>query len=123
MPKVRRLPKPQQLLASRLRSAYHVVTRYLESHSLAVLYDKARSGRPSVAPELTGARILSEMEQLPLSLGYRTNVWSVELLAEHLGKRYQCSVSCCTLRRRMKQLGLGCKRPRSVYSEKEPHRA
>ncbi len=34
-----------------------------------------------------------------------------------------CSISARTLRRRMKEIGLRCKRPRYVYSEKEPHRA
>lgn len=105
------------------RSAYHIVTQYLQLHSVAVLHDQPRSGRPRVGTQATDARILSELEQLPLALGYRTNVWTVELLAEHLGKQHQCSISARTLRRRMKQMGLRCKRPRYVYSEKEAHRA
>src|SRR5919204_4676357 len=59
----------------------------------------------------------------PLKLGYRTNVWTVEILAQHLNQRYRCSISPWTLRRRMKQMDLACKRPRYFYSEKYPHRA
>ena len=76
-----------------------------------------------MAAEITGQRILEELARSPLELGYRTNVWTVELLAGHLGRRYECSISPRTLRRRMRQVGLRCKRPRYVYSEKEPHLA
>jgi len=104
-----------------VRTVYHLVGEYLPAHSVAALQEQARSGRPSVAPEITGDRILDELARSPLALGYRTNVWTVELLATHLGRRYQCSISPRTLRRRMKRVGLRCKRPRYVYSEKEPH--
>jgi transposase len=57
----------------------------------------------------------------PLRLGYRTNVWTVELLADRLYQQYGCAIRPRTLRRRMRQMGLRCKRPRYVYSEKEPH--
>jgi transposase len=103
------------------RSLYRFVSRYLGAHQTTALRDRSRAGRPAVAPQVTEARILSESQRLPLQLGYRTNVWTVELLAEHLSKKYRCSISPRTLRRRMKRLGLRCKRPRYVYSEKEPH--
>ncbi len=85
------------------------------------MHERARSGRPPVASEITGERSLAELARAPLELGYRTNVWTVELLAEQLGLRHKCSISPRTLRRRMRQVGLRCKRPRYVYSEKEPH--
>src|SRR5205085_5341702 len=105
------------------RAAYHLVGQYLRAHSVAALHERARPGRPPVAAEITGQRILEELARSPLELGYRTNVWTVELLAGHLGRRYECSISPRTLRRRMRQVGLRCKRPRYVYSEKEPHLA
>jgi transposase len=64
---------------------------------------------------------LAELKRSPLRLGYRTNVWTVELLADRLHQQYGCEISPHTLRRRMRALGLRCKRPRYVYSEKEPH--
>lgn len=105
------------------RSLYRFVSRYLAVHQASTLRDEERTGRPAVAPQLTEARILGELRRRPRDLGYRTNVWTVELLAERLSERYQCSISPRTLRRRMKRIGLRCKRPRYVYSEKEPHAA
>jgi transposase len=106
-----------------LRSAYNLVDRYLQSHSVASLRERKRSGRPPVAPEITAERILAELRRPPLMAGYRSNAWSVRLLADRLNEQYNCAISPDTLRRRMRSLGLRCKRPRYVYSEKEPHLA
>lgn len=102
-------------------SIYYLRDRYLQTHQVASLTERPRSGRPPTARAVTEARILRQLQQGPRKLGYRTNVWTVELLAEHLSKKYRCPISARTLRRRMRQIGLRCKRPRYVYSEKEPH--
>jgi transposase len=102
-------------------SIYHLRDRYLQTHQVASLMERARSGRPPTARPVTEARILRQLQRLPLKLGYHTNLWTVELLAAHLSTQYRCSISARTLRRRMRQIGLRCKRPRYVYSEKEPH--
>ena len=104
-------------------TVYNWLHRYLDQHQIAALYDAPRSGRPQVAKRITKARILRELGRHPLRLGYRTTVWTVKLLAQHLGQLYQCVLSTHTLRRRMKEIGLRCKRPRYVYEEKDPHRA
>ena len=106
-----------------LRSIYELVARYLQTHQVESLQDRPRSGRPTSSPSITRARILRELRRSPLKLGYRTNVWTVETLAHHLSERYQCVVKPRTLRRRMKEAGLVCTRPRYFYSEKDPHRA
>lgn len=106
-----------------LRSVYNLVNRYLQSRQVDSLQDVPHPGRPPDAAAITAARILRELRRSPLRLGYRTNVWTVALLAKHLSQRYQCSVAPWTLRRRMKQMDLRCKRPRYFYSEKDPHRA
>lgn len=106
-----------------LQAVYNWVTRYLASPQVSALEDAPRSGRPRSTGPITSARILREVRGNPLRLGYRTTVWTMPLLARHLSRRYQCSLSSYTLRRRMKALGLRCKRPRYVYEEKEPHRA
>src|SRR5215207_9300839 len=103
------------------RAVYHLVKSYTAHHQVATLCDRPRAGRPAVAQAITPARILRELDRSPLALGYRTNVWTVELLAARLAERYGCALSPRTLRRRMRQIGLRCKRPRYVYSEKEPH--
>ncbi len=106
-----------------MRSVYRLVTGYLQSHSVEVLHEGHHPGRPPDAPELTARRIRQELRRTPLKLGYHTNVWTVELLALHLSQKYKCSIAPWTLRRRMKQMGLRYKRPRYIYSEKDPHRA
>ena len=103
------------------RAVYHLVSRYLADHQADQLLDSSRSGRPPTAQKITPARILAELKRSPLRLGYRTNVWTVELLAERLHQLYDCTISSRTLRRRLRDMGLRCKRPRYVYSEKEPH--
>jgi transposase len=112
-----------QITGLSLRSVYYLADRYLQSHQVESLQDCPRSGRPPDAPELTEAQILRELRRSPLKLGYRTNVWTVETLAHHLGERYQCKIAPWTLRRRMKEMDLVCKRPRYFYEEKAQNRA
>jgi hypothetical protein len=75
------------------------------------------------APQITAAHILQHLHANPRALGYRTTVWSVNLLAAHLKRQYDGRISPHTLRRRMKAMGLRCKRPRYFYEEQAPHRA
>lgn len=102
------------------RSVYRLVSRYLDSHRVESLADKPRSGRPLEAPGIGRLRILKELRNSPLKLGYRTNVWTVETLAHRLNEQYRCSIGPWALRERMKRIGLVCKRPRYFYSEKDP---
>ena len=112
-----------QITGLSIQSVYNLVHRYLQSHQVESLHDLPHTGRPPDAPELTASQILRELRRSPLQLGYRTNVWTVETLALHLSQRSQSAIAPWTLRRRMKHLGLVCKRPRYFYSEKHPHRA
>jgi transposase len=106
-----------------LQTVYNWLSLYLDRHQVTALEEAPRSGRPLTARPITPARILRELRRNPLRLGYRTTVWMVELLADRLSQLYQCTISPDTLRRRMKQIGLRCKRPRYFYEEKDPHRA
>lgn len=101
------------------QTIYNWVHLYLDQHKVAALEDDPRSGRPLAAKRITAERIVRELRRSPLKLGYRTNVWTVETLAHHLSERYQCPITPRTLRRRMKEVGLVCKRPRYFYSEKD----
>ena len=58
-----------------------------------------------------------------MALGYSTTTWTVKTLADHLSRTYDCRITDRTLRRRMADMGLCWKRPRYVYSTKDPHRA
>jgi transposase len=105
------------------QTVYNWLQRSLACHQVAALTDAPRSGRPVTAPQLTATPILQHLHCHPLQLGYRTTVWSVKLLAAHLSRQYDWPITPHTLRRRMKAMGLRCKRPRYFYEEKAPHRA
>jgi transposase len=119
----RALSEVAQIIGVSLQTTYNWVNWYLKDHSVQVLEDTPRQGRPLSAKRITDARIKREFGRDPLRLGYNTTVWTVPLLAKHLGQIYDCPISPHTLRRRMRQMGLRWKRPRYVYSEKEPHLA
>ena len=111
-----------RIALSSVRVVYKWIRLYVKAHQVDALYDAPRTGRPAAAPQLTSEQILQALKSTPLDLGYNTTVWTVETLAAHLTERYQCRISLFTLYRRMKQLGLRSKRPRYVYSEKDPNR-
>jgi transposase len=112
-----------KLLGRTARAIYYWVDTYLNTHNPQDLLESPRSGRPRVAKTLTEEHILAALTENPLHLGYHTTVWTVALLAAHLNHCHGAAISPRTLRRRMKQAGLRFKRPRYVYSEKDPHRA
>lgn len=101
---------------------YRWIKFYAKSRHPDALYDSPRSGRPLAAKEISDKRILKELKRNPLPLGCNATVWTTALLAKHLSTRYSYNIHPRTLYRRMKQMGLRCKRPRYVYSEKDPNR-
>jgi len=111
------------ITATKQWSIYGWVKRYLRSHDPESLRDLPRSGHPRVAQDITGARIAEELKTNPMKLGYNATGWTVSLLAQHLRVKYGNSFSDVTLRRRMREIGLRWKRPRYVYSTKDPNRA
>lgn len=112
-----------KIASSSVRAVYKWIRLYLKDHQTHILHDAPRTGRPVVAPKITAKQILEEIKRNPLDLGYNTAVWTAKLLASRLSERLECKISSLTMYRRMKQIGLRCKRPRYVYSEKDPNRA
>src|SRR3954453_2871843 len=117
------ISKVAKLFDKSKRVVYYWLATYLKHHQPAALVDTSRSGRPPAAAAITGKRILLALKRSPLKLGYNTTVWTVALLASYLTERYGCTIRPFTLYRRMKQIGLRCKRPRCYYWEKDPNRA
>jgi transposase len=105
------------------QTIYNWLQRSLACQQVAALADAPRSGRPVAASQITATQSLQALRCNPLRLGYRTTVWSVKLLAAHLRRHLDCPITPHTLRRRMKAIGLRCKRPRYFYEEQAPHRA
>jgi len=122
-PKGRRAARARHWTGVSGQTVYNWLQRYLPCHQVAAWADASRSGRPVSAPQITATQILQHLRCNPLHLGYRTTVWSVKLLAAHLRRPYDCPISPHTLRRRMKAMGLRCKRPRYFYEAKAPYRA
>jgi transposase len=104
------------------RSVYVWLERYLKDHRVEDLTERPRSGRPTTAEVITDGRIRRELAKSPMALGYSTTTWTVKTLANHLSRTYDCPITERTLRRRMRDMGLCWKRPRYVYSTKDPHR-
>lgn len=102
---------------------YVWINWYVKRHWVEDLLDKPRTGRPLAGKAISDKAILAALRLQPQKLAYRGTVWTVAFLAHYLSHRYKTSVSERTLRRRMKALGLRYKRPRYVYSEKDPNRA
>jgi transposase len=111
-----------KLFDKSIQVVYQWIGRYLKSHDPSALTDAPKSGRPLAAQAITDKPILGELKRNPLKLGYQTTVWTVEILARHLSRCYGCQIRPFTLYRRMKAMGLRSKRPRYVYSEKDPNR-
>jgi transposase len=116
------LTEASRLVRRSRQSVYNWVKRYARRHRLEDLEEAPRSGRPKTAPLVTEACILRELTHHPLQLGYLATTWTVGLLAWHLKQDCGYSITPRTLRRRMKAIGLRWKRPRYVYSDKDPHR-
>lgn len=119
----RSVPEVARLTDLKPWAIYAWVRRYLAGHRPGALADRPRSGRPRAAPAVTDARIVRQFRRDPLHLGYNTTGWTVPLLAAHLRRTHDCTITPDTLRRRMRALGLRWKRPRYVYADKDPHRA
>jgi transposase len=112
-----------QIACASQRSVYGWLRRYLSDHRAEDLTERPRSGRPPAAEVITDERIRRELAKSPMALGYSTTTWTVKTLADHLSRTYGCPISERTLRRRMADMDLCWKRPRYVYSTKDPHRA
>ena len=101
---------------------YQWIAIYLTHHQPEDLHDAPKTGRPLSAQQITNQRIVRALQRNPWQLGFQTQVWTVATLALYLNKLYSCSISSRTLYRRMKQMGLECRRPRYVYEQKDPNR-
>ena len=105
------------------QSIHNWINTFKSNHRPTDLADSNRIGRPHSATAITPKRILEALAKTPYSLGYQANSWTVALLAHYLSNHHNCIIEPATLRRRMKAMGLRYKRPRYVYSEKDPNRA
>jgi transposase len=119
----RPIAEVSQIACASRRSVYSWLGRYLKGHRVEDLAERPRSGRPTTAEAITDACIRRGLAEDPMALGYSTTTWTVRTLANHLSRTSDRPITERTLRRRMRDLGLRWKRPRYVFSTKDPHRA
>jgi transposase len=112
------------LLNASRRWVTKALARYRARHRPEDLAEGPRSGRPRVAPGLSRERLTELLQTDPMSLGYAAVGWTAPLLSAHLRRSGQgASLRDRTMRQRLHAAGLAWKRPRYVFSQKEPHRA
>jgi transposase len=90
-------------------SAYRCQQRYLACHDPACLSDRPRSGRPTLAPQLTPELLGHLLAQDPRELGHQATSWTVPLLAQHLRQQHNIALSERTLRERLHEFGYSSK--------------
>jgi transposase len=104
-------------------SVYRWLKQYLADPTGCLFTDPPRAGRPKADLALSDAQMVDLLERSPREFGYLSTGWTVALLSEHLRTEHQSALSCQSVRRRLKQMGLRWKRPRYVFSEPDPHQA
>lgn len=112
-----------QAVADRLcvsrATIYNWIVRFEHRADLEVvdrLADAARSGRPVTALGIIDPIIDSIIEIDPRDLGYRQTIWTADLLASHLKREHQITVSVESVRRAIDRLEIIWKRPRHELS-------
>jgi transposase len=106
------------------RSSLHRwVKLYRQTRQAESLAEASRSGRPREADDLDEELLAEVLALDPREQGYWATTWTVPLLRTYLEEQYGCPVSARTLRRRLHEFGWCWKRPRSVFSAREPHLA
>lgn len=84
------------------------------------LDDHPHGSRPPSQREAARQVLENLMDQDPISLGYRSPVWTTPLLHHHLNRVRGVGVSMRTIRRTLHLMGYRYKRPRFVLSRRSP---
>ncbi|MBV9488582.1 MAG: helix-turn-helix domain-containing protein [Verrucomicrobia bacterium] len=112
------------LLKGSRRWVTKALARYRARRCPQDLAEGKHSGRPPRAPGLSVERLTALLHTDPMSLGYAAVGWTAPLLAAQLRRCGEVeTLSARSIRERLHAAGLAWKRPRYVFSQKEPHRA
>lgn len=97
------------------QSVYNWCERFQAHASLSLalrLADAERSGRPRTAHGIIDPLIDAVIDTDPRELGYRSTVWTAELLQTYLSEEHQVAVSSKSISLAIARLGIRWKRPR-----------
>jgi transposase len=110
-------------IAARVREREATVRRW-RTRSLAAgldgLHDAPRPGRPSAVTEATRAVRLAAVRQRPRSVGLPCSRWTLQRLVDDLAEHPRLRGSDETVRRALKQAGIGLSQPQPQSSRPAP---
>jgi transposase len=95
------------------------LTRYLAA-GLDGLHDAPRPGRPSEVTEVYRAARRAAVRRRPRSVGLPCSLWTLQRLVDDLAEHTSMRVSDETVRRALKQAGIGLSRPQHQISSPDP---
>jgi transposase len=116
-----RLKIPQ--IAAIVRESEATVGRWLKRYlaeGLNGLQDAPRPGRPSEVTEAYRTALLAAVRRRPRSLGLPFSLWTLQRLVDYLAEKTTIRVSDETVRRALKQAGIGLSRPQHKISSPDP---
>jgi transposase len=91
-----------------------------QTHGLAGLDDRPRSGRPRLAGAAAAAEARRCLDQSPSVVGVARTTWTRRLLQRHLGERLACFVSARSVTRLIGRLGFVWSRPKLSLKQGDP---
>lgn len=100
-----------EMLLTTMTTVYTWHKRWREG-GIAGLEEQERSGRPPVGGEEFKEKLEKVLQTEPSELGYGFNVWTIERLIEHMGKKTGVYVSEGTMHSRLEALKFVYRRPK-----------
>jgi transposase len=113
------VPQIAAIVREREATVLRWLTCYL-AEGLEGLKDAPRPGRPSAVTEAYRAALLAAVRRRPRSVGLPFSLWTLPRLVDYLAERTSMRVSDETVRRALKQAGIGLSRPQHTISRPDP---
>jgi transposase len=110
-------------IAAIVRESEATVLRWLKRYlaeGIEGLHDAPRPGRPSEITAVYRAGLLAAVRRRPRSLHLPFSLWTLQRLADYLAERTGLRVSDETVRRALKDEGIGLSRPQHKISSPDP---
>lgn len=110
----------RRLLVAR-QTVYNWIGRFEARADLPLaerLSDGPRSGRPPTALEMIDPLIEEVIDRDPREFGYRSTIWTADLLQQYLKERYRIEVCSKSVSLALDRLRIAWKRPRHTLALK-----
>ncbi len=107
-----------------LQTVYNWISRFNQRSDQSLelrVADGHRSGRPCTALGIIDPLIEQIIDTDPRELGYRSTIWTAELLQRYLKQQHHISISTKSVNRAITRLEISWKRPRHQLALRDPH--